>query len=383
MDFSISDEVKTLRASVRRFVEEELIPLEPGHRDLDGPEPGERSRLEGKVKDLGLWALDVPKEHGGRGLNNVASYLLREETSRTFVPSTFSPSLFGLDQHPLLHHCDEGQREQFLAPVVRGEKRTAFLLTGPAGGSDPANASTSAARTNGHWTLNGRNVLAVNAKKADFVQVFAVTDADAGIGGRLTCFLVQTASPGFRVERAIPMLLPVNACEVVFENCEVPDASILGGLGRGFELAQELFTANGGRCGPVSLGIAERCQAMAVSFARSRVSFGEPIGNRQAVQFMLADSAMEMHASRVLAYECAGKLDRGEDVRKEASVVKFFSTEMVGRVADRAMQIHGSLGLCTDLPLERFWREVRALRIAHGTNEIHRLQVAEELIGTY
>lgn len=382
MDFTIPDEVNVLRASVRSFVEEELMPLELRLHDSDEPEPEERRRLEEKVKARDLWALDVPKEYGGRGFNTVASYLLREETSRTYVPSVFSSaSLFGLDQHPLLYHCNDGQRGPFLVPVVRGEKRTAFLLTGPAGGSDLANMVTNAVKRNGRWVLTGRNLFATDANKADFVQAFAITDRDGGIESGITCFLVEKDSPGFRVERVIPMLLPHNACEVVFEECEVPEDSILGGLGRGFDLAQELLTVYGGRCGPVSLGIAERCQAMAMEFARRRMSFGERIGNRQAVQFMLADSAMEMHAARVLTYECAGKMDRAEDVRKEASIVKFFSTEMVGRVVDRSIQIHGSLGLSRELPLERFYREVRGLRMAQGTNEIHRMLAAEELLG--
>lgn len=382
MDFAIPDEIKVFRASVRAFVEEELIPLEPRLHDLDEPEPEERRRIEKKVKSLGLWALDIPMEYGGGGLSAVASYLLREESSKTYVPSIFSSvSLFGLDQHPLLYHCDKGQSERFLGPVIRGEKRTALLLSGPAGGSDLANTVTTAVKRNGCWVLNGRNVFAIDANKADFVQVFAMTDRGKAIENALTCFLVERGSPGFQVNRVVPMLLPNNACEVIFEECEAPEAHILGGEGRGFDLAQELLTVYGGRCGPVSLGIAERCQGMAIDFAKHRASFGERIGNRQAIQFMLADSAMEMLAARVLTYECAGKIDRVEDVRKEASVVKFFSTEMVGRVVDRAIQMHGAIGLSKELPLERFYREVRGLRIAHGTNEAHRMLVAEELMG--
>ncbi|MCL5959937.1 MAG: acyl-CoA/acyl-ACP dehydrogenase [Chloroflexi bacterium] len=382
MDLAIPDDIISLRASLGHFVEEELIPLEPKLQDLEEPDPEERSRLVAKVKAQGLWALDMPTKYGGGGVNTVGSFLFREEASRTYVPSALSSiSLFGLDQHPIVRHCSEAQIDEFLAPVVRGEKRTAYLLTGPAGGSDLSNISTSATRQDGRWILSGQNVFATDANKADFVQVFATTDKDAGIEKAITCFLVDTSSPGFRVERVAQMLLPNNACEVILEECEVPEDRVLGGLGQGSALSQELLTVYGARCGPVSLGIGRRCQEMAMAFAKRRMSFGERIGNRQSIQLMLADSAIEMHAARVLTYECAGKMDRGEDVRKEASIVKFFSTEMVGRVVDRAVQIHGSLGLSKDLPLERFYRDVRALRIAHGGNEIHRKLVAEDILG--
>lgn len=381
MDARIPEPIKALQDAARSFVREELIPLEREFQDVDEPGTEVRQALVKKVKERSLWALDVPQEHGGGGLSALGSLLLREEASRTHVPSPFTPSIFGLEYSPVLRLCRGQQEERFLRPLIEGQKRATFLFAEGKGGSDPNNIATKAVKNGASWTLDGAKAFTIGAQKADFALVFAITDEQKELSQRFTCFLVEKGTPGFKIARTVPMLPPHLAAELSLENCQVPDENILGEMGMGFELAQQAISHWEGQAGAICLGIASRCQEMALRFSQERMTFGQPIAHRQAIQFMLSDNSIDTQASRVLVFNYAVKMDAGEDAREACSMAKVFASEMVGRVVDRTIQIHGSLGLSRELPLERFYREARCLKIMAMTTEIHRMLLARELLG--
>lgn len=381
MDAIIPEPIKALQGAVGSFVKEQLIPLEKQFQDEDEPGKEARLGLETKVKEQALWALDVPQEFGGSGISTLGSLLIREEASSTHVPSPFTPSIFGLEYSPILRLCRGRQVEEFLRPLIAGEKRATFLFAEGKGGSDPGTIATKAVRQGDGWAINGTKAFTLGAQKADFALVFAVTDEEKDLPRRLTCFLVGHDTPGFKIARSILILPPHEAAECAFENCVVPDENILGETGLGFDLAKQAISHWEGQGGAISLGIATRCQEMALKFSQGRVTFGQPIAHRQAIQFMLSDNAIDIQVARTLVFNYAVKMDAGEEAGGACSMAKVFASEMVGRVIDRTIQIHGSMGLSRELPLERFQREARALRIGAMTTEIHRMLLARELLG--
>jgi acyl-CoA dehydrogenase len=388
MDFALSPELYDLRQLVRAFIQTEVIPLEPLENEEDGL-PAERlAEVRRKARLAGLWAPQLPREYGGLGLDTSGMCVVFEEAGR---------SLLG----PLALHCaapDEGnmhlllraatpqQRQRYLEPLARGEIRSCFAMTEPVpgAGSDPTMIQTRARQHGDRWIINGRKWFTTGARGAAFVIVAAVTDPNVPAKQGVTLFLVDAGTPGYEIVRAIPTMTggPGGHCEVTFHDCAVPDAQILSGLGEGFKLMQV-------RLGPARLthcmrwlGAAARAQEIAVDYARKRQAFGKLLAEHQAVQWMLADSAIEMHASRLMVQEAAWKLDRGDEARQETSICKVFVAEAVGRVIDRAIQICGALGISRDLVLERFYREVRAFRIYDGPSEVHRMVIARQELRT-
>jgi acyl-CoA dehydrogenase len=375
MDFELPEELKILKETVRRFVDKELIPLERHYRpEGEGPMPEHLLKpLQEKVKAMGLWMLDVPEEYGGAGLGLLARCVIQEQISRSAALPFRHQELFGPEVRPVLFHCNEEQKERFLKPVLRGEKRVCFAQTEPDAGSDPASMRTRAIRDGDDFVLNGTKRFITGAGHADYAQVMAVTDPEKRARGGITCFIVDMKSPGVILERQWPTMMGDAPWQIVFDNVRVPAANVIGKIGEGFSLAQKWIQE--GRIkghGARPLGIAARALEM--------MTFGRPLAERQAVQFMIADSAMELHACRLMVYECAWRHDRGEDVRHLSYMVKIMATEMCSRVVDRAIQIHGGVGLTKDLPLEWWYRQVRSIRITEGATEVLRWRLAQHLL---
>jgi acyl-CoA dehydrogenase len=342
---------------------------------------GVMKSLQEKAKALGFWQLDVPQKYGGAGLDLLTRCVIMEEVARTVALPFRNNELFGPEVRAVLYHCNDDQKERFLFPVLRGEKRVCFAQTEPDAGSDPANMRTRAIQDGDHYVLNGTKRFITGAGRADYGQVMAITDPEKRARGGITCFIVDMKSPGVTLERQWPTMMGDSPWQINFDNARVPGTNIIGDLGRGFSLAQKWIQEGRIRGhGARPLGIAQRAIDMMIDYAQNRVTFGRPIAERQGVQFMIADSMMELHAARLMVYDCAWRHDQGEDVRNLSYMVKIMATEMVGRVVDRAIQVHGGVGLTKDLPLEWWYRQVRSIRVTEGASEVLRWRLAQNLI---
>lgn len=381
MDFELPRDVKMLQGLVRKFVEQELIPIEMRVNEGESISDEILKPLQEKVKQLGLWHIDVPKEFGGLGMGLLALCVVQEEISKTKALPFRQNELFGPNVGPILYHCNAEQRERFLYPVLRGELRVCFAQTEPDSGADPASMRTRAVRQGDYYILNGSKRFITGAGEADYAQVICVTDPEKRARGGISCLMVDMKAPGVRLVRKWPTMMGDEPWEINFDNVRVPVENRIGEEGQGFELAQKWLTVgrvrgHGARC----VGIAQRALEMAMDYAKQRVTFGQPLAERQAIQFMIADSAMELRAARLMVYETAWKYDRGLDTRDDSYMTKIFCTEMATRVVDRAIQIHGGIGLTKELPLEYWYRQIRSIRITEGATEVLRWRLARNLL---
>jgi acyl-CoA dehydrogenase len=384
MDFEPTEQQKIIVDQIRRFVREEIVPLED-KLDPDAGElpPDDFARLKAKVQEMGFWGLDVPIEYGGPGVDLITRTLIAIEMSQhragLYVPCYGVFGTMGLAQ---LYEATDEQKERYLKPVLRGEKRGFFGLTEPSGGSDPARAiQTRAVRDGDDWVINGSKVFISGADKADFGLVFARTDPGKGRNG-VTCFLVDTDMPGFFVRRIVHTLRSANyATELQFEDLRVPHKNVLGEVNRGFAIANDRLSRQRIPYAAACIGIAVRAQEMAIAYAKERETFGAPLATRQLIQSMIIDNELDIRTSRWMTLEAAHKAERGEPFRMEAAMAKLLATEAGGRVVDRTMQIHGGYGMTKDLPLERWYREMRIRRVGEGPNEVQRLIIARDLLG--
>lgn len=388
MDFELSAEDGDLVASFRSFLEREVRPVDERFRlELQGDDLTDEMRDEGRrlrraSAALGFYAAHMPESVGGMGLASLATTLLVEAAATTGL--RFASFVLGPPNpeapNPILMDLREPLRARVVEPLVRGETTMCFALTEPDAGSD-AQAITTSARPDGDdWVLDGRKTFITNAANADVAVVFAVTDREKRAAGGITAFLVERGTPGFSIgKRQRTLAGDTNQGELVFDSCRVAGDHVIGDVGFGFQSAMRFLNAGRAYIGAMCVGIAEHLVRISAEYARERTAFGRPIGKYQAVQWMLADSALEVHAARLMTYHLAWLVDRGEYPIRESSMVKLNNTEMVNRVADRAVQIHGGTGLLAEGPVERIFRWVRMLRIVEGTSEIQRVIIARSL----
>jgi alkylation response protein AidB-like acyl-CoA dehydrogenase len=383
MDFAVPEEVEILKQTLGRFVTEEVIPLER-ENDLtwDVAPPKElRKQVRLRSKELGLYGLDMPEEVGGGGIPFSGRCLLEMEAH--FHDTVFFDDLLGGISGPtsVLLACTEGQREQYLYPVVKGEITTCFALSEPDAGSDATSLQMRADEKDGAYLLNGTKNIITNAVQADFAMTFAVTDEKLGARGGITCFLVDKESPGFSVGRSHNCMgFTGFQGELVFQDCRVPAENILGQEGYGLLLALDWINANRVKTGAMAVGIARRLLKMSAQYAKQRTQFGSPIATYQAIQCKLADMATELFAAENMVCRAAWMRDQGMDIRKEAAMTKLYCSEMVNRAAYEAIQIHGGVGCLQETNVERVYRAVRVLTILEGTSEMQRLTIARRLL---
>ncbi len=376
---ALPEELEMVRRQVRRFVDTELIPLES--QGVLGEDT--KARLRDAAKEAGLWQAEIPEALGGGGLDMMGRAVFWEEISRSAAIPPRDFSVFGPMVGPLLLGLQGEQREEFLLPVLRGEKTACFAQTEPDAGSDPGAMRTRAVRDGADYVITGVKRWITDAKKAGFAQLMAITDPDAGARG-ISCFLVDMDAPGVRVTAQYDTMMGDRPCEIVFDAVRVPARNLVGREGDGFRLGQRWITD--GRIlrhGARSCGVAERCLELMCGYAKQRHTFGEPLANRQGVQFMIADTYAELQGVRAMVHTAAKRAQAGEDARLESWVAKTYGTEMGFRAADRCMQIHGGLGLSTDLPIERMWREQRSFIITEGAAEVMRSTIARRVIDAY
>lgn len=383
MDFNLPEELQMLKETVRRFVDKEIIPIEMHCRQGNQVNPEIRERLERKTREMGLWLIDVPKEYGGAGLGLLARVIIWEEMGRTVAIPARDQGIFGPWVNPILYALNEGQKQRYFYPVLRGEKLTCLAQTEPDAGSDPGSIKTRAVRQGDYYIINGTKRFISQAAKADFAQVMAVTDPAKGSRGGMSCLLVDMDIPGCRITTKYKTMMGDEPCEVVFEDCKVPAANLVGKEGEGFLLGQKWLGVGRLRQAARALGVAERCIEMGARYAKQRVTFGKPLSERQAIQWKLADSFMELHASRLMVYHAAWNYDQGEDIRNEAYMAKVFVNEMSFRVVDCVLQIHGGIGLTTDLPLHQWFLDQRSMLITEGPVEVMRMAIARHVLKKY
>jgi len=376
MDFQLPEELAILKQTVRRFVDKEMIPLEGKSLEGGKIKPEIKAALDAKAQALGLWLIDVPQEFGGQGLGLLARSVVWEELGRTVALPTRGVSITGPDVRPILYALSDDMKEKYLYPVIRGEKRCCFAQTEPDAGSDPGSMRTTAVRDGDSYLINGVKRFITGADEADFAQVMAATDREKGSRGGISCFLVDMDTPGIRLTTQYRTFTEEAPWEIVFEDVVVPANHLVGEEGGGFRLAQQWLGVGRVKQAARALGVTERCLEMGAAYAKQRITFGQPLADRQAIQWMLADAAIAVHGARLMVYQAASRMDEGGDARLEAYMTKLYCTEMAWRAADDCLQIHGGIGLTTDLPVERIWRDQRSHMITEGTPEIMRMVIA-------
>ncbi|WIW89450.1 acyl-CoA dehydrogenase family protein [Sphingobium sp. V4] len=382
-EMALTEEQEMIVDLVRKFVASELLPLEPAvlAREAEGNHwsllPEESEHLIARAKDLGLWGLDAPEEFGGYNLPATVMARVQEELGRTMVPFTFPPDSPNLVM--LARHGTEKQKQKYLTPYIEGKTVSAICISEPGAGGDPAMMTTKAVQDGDDFVLNGRKIWISRAPIADFT----IAMARVGDGKRhegITAFIIDKDTPGYIVEREIKMLGGFRTYEVVLEDCRVPATQVLGSVGKGFAAMQDRLVSRRIEMVAISIGMADRALKMLIEHAKERITFGQALADRQAVQWWIADGYTKIHACRLMLEDAAAKADRGEDVRTEASMLKIVATELAQEVIDNAIQAFGALGLTKDLPLQLMYQRARVMRIYEGPSEVHRMTLAKRLL---
>jgi len=373
VDFSLTDEERQIRDTVRDFIQREVMPLEPEVlRNERAGRPGvERAvirELQLKARRSGFWGVLTPEEYGGMDLGPVMAAIIAMETGRTFVPFQF-----GGAADNILYFANDEQKQRYLIPTIEGERISCFAITEPGAGSDARSIRSSARRDGGDFVINGEKTFITNGNEADFVMVFAVVP-DKGV----TCFLVDR-DMGWKSE-PIPTMGEWGPASLVFDEVRVPADSVLGEVGGGFDLAMAWIRRGRFMIPARAVGSAERLLQMAIDYAKIRHSMGQPIAGYQAIQWQIADSQVEIESAKWLTLYAAWREQQGLDGRHAASIAKLNGAVMANNVVDRVLQIHGGMGYTKELPIERWYRELRLLRIYEGTDEIQRRTIARNLL---
>ncbi len=380
MHFGLSEEQNMIVKTVRSFVEKEIYPYE-AMVERTGQVPHELGEeIKQKVIDLGFYACNFPEEVGGAGLSHLDFTLVERELGRGSMALTH---FFGRPQN-ILMACEGEQREKYLLPAVRGERMDALAMTEPDAGSDVRGMKCSAQRDGGDWVVNGSKHFISGAEHADFFIVFVATGVDETPKGpkkRITCFLVDRGTPGFEVRDGYASVSHRGYKNYVlyFDNCRLPDAQVLGEVDGGFAVMNTWLYATRLTVAAFCVGRARRCFDHALSYAAERKQFGQQIAKFQGVSFQIADMITEIDAADWLTLSGAWRLDEGLEANREIASAKLYASEMLARVTDATLQIHGGMGLMDDFPIERFWRDARVERIWDGTSEIQRHIISRDL----
>jgi len=380
MNFGLTPEQEMIVTTVRDFVETEIYPHET-EVERKGEVPADLAAdLRRKVLEMGFWACNFPEEVGGGGLNHLEFTLVERELGRGSMALTH---FFGRPQN-ILMACEGEQRERYLLPAVRGERMDALAMTEPDAGSDVRGMKCTAQRDGGDWVVNGTKHFISGADHADFFIVFVATGVDDTPHGpkkRITCFLVDRGHPGFTVRDGYNSVSHrgYKNCILEFDDCRLPAGQVLGEVDGGFEVMNTWLYATRLTVAAFSVGRARRCFDLAVDYAAERRQFGQQIAKFQGVSFQVADMVTEIDAADWLTLAAAWRLDQGLPANREIASAKLYASEMLARVTDATLQIHGGMGLMDDLPVERFWRDARVERIWDGTSEIQRHIIGREI----
>ncbi|MCU1673667.1 MAG: acyl-CoA dehydrogenase [Frankiales bacterium] len=377
--WEMSDELKGLQRVARDFVQKEIRPVEETLPfDAFKLPPDVLAAASKKARQAGIWCIASPAQYGGSEMSLLEQVIVAEEASQcrmgAYVPAG---GAFGWDPPNVVYRGTEEQIQKYAVPTIASGGKTFVAISEPSGGSDPARSiQTTAVRDGDHYVLNGTKVWISAANYSDWGVVFARTSA--GRNG-VSCFIVEKDTPGLSM-KLIPVIRSWYPCELSFEDCRVPVENLIGDEGRGFALAQQWLVHGRVPYAAATLGIASAALELAIDYAKNREVFGSKLADKQAIQWMVADSEIEIRASRGLVYNAAWKADMGQDFKLEASIAKVSATETAGRVVDRCIQVLGGMGVAKELPLERWYREMRIKRIGEGPSEVHRMVVARQLL---
>jgi len=377
MNFDLTHEQRMLVQTIRDFIAAELFPLEKEVEESGRLDPEKAREIQQKSIKLGLYALNVPESFGGGGLSTLDWMLAEEQFGHT--TDILVRRAFG-NIYDLLFKGTQEQVERWLLPSVLGERVFSIAFTEPEAGSDAAAITTRAVRSETGWTINGRKHFISDGEFSDFFIITAKTDPETEYG--ISTFIIDKETPGLIVGRDQPMmgLRGTSHVELFFDDLKLGPEAILGMEGEGFKLALEtLGRVRLAQIGARAVGKATRILDLTAGYARQRSQFGKSIDNFQAIQQMLADSAIEINSTRLALLQTAWEADRGRNVSARISMIKVQAAETLCRVADRAVQIYGGLGYCRDLPIERYYRDARIYRIYDGTSEIHRTVIARAI----
>ena len=381
MPFHLTDEQEMIVSTVRSFVENEIYPHEEEVERTGEVPPEIAERIKQKTIDLGFYACNFPESVGGAGLSHLEFALVERELGRGSMALNH---FFGRPQN-ILMACEGEQIERYLLPSVRGERMDALAMTEPDAGSDVRGMKCFARRDGGDWVVNGTKHFISGADHADFIIVFIATgedDTPKGPKKRITAFLVDRGHPGFTIRHGYNSVSHRGYKNMVleFDDCRLPDAQVLGEVDGGFAVMNEWLYATRITVATMCVGRARRAFDIALQYAADRKQFGQQIGKFQGVSFQIADMITEIDAADLLTLSAAERLDRGLPANREIASAKVYASEMLARVTDAAIQIHGGMGLMDDLPLARFWRDARVERIWDGTSEIQRHIISRDLL---
>jgi alkylation response protein AidB-like acyl-CoA dehydrogenase len=378
MDFLLQEEHHQVRETARKFADEVVAPRA---RELDEREEFPTEIVK-QMGELGFMGLPYPEKYGGAGLDMLAYAIAVEEIARACGSTAITLAAHvSLGCGPVAQNGTEEQKLKFLTPMAKGEAIGAFGLTEPNAGSDAAGTETRAEKVKSGWRVNGSKIYITNGSVAKYVTFTARTEPGKSTKG-ISAFIMETSTPGFKVgKREKKMgLRGSDTVAISFEDCLVPEENLIGDPTTGFKTFMRTLTGGRISIGALALGLAQGAYEHSLRYAKQRHQFGQPIANFQAIQFMLADMAVRIEAARLLVYRAAKLKDEGKEHVKEAAIAKLFASEAGNWVTDKAIQIHGGIGYCRDIPVERMHRDVKLMEIGEGTSEIQRLVIAREIL---
>lgn len=379
--WSLPDEYVMLADTVRRFMEREVRPAEDKlEHDATSLPQDELARLQGMARDMGVWCNQSPAEYGGAGLNLLGQCVVAEEAAKCRMGLYFpAAGAFGQDPPKVIFRGTKAQIDKYGVSAIANGAKTFVAISEAGGGSDPARSiATRAERVGDRYIVNGSKMWISGVDKGAWGVLYARTGAGGDRAG-ITAFIIDPKRPGMSLKK-IGLMRAYQPFEIHFENYEIPVEDRLGDEGAGFSIAEEWLVHARVPYAAASIGVAQAALDLAIEWARQRKTFGSLLSDKQAIQWMIADSEMDLQASRLLVYRAAWNGDLGRDIKIDASMAKVFATEAAGRVVDRCMQIFGGMGMTHELPLERWYRELRIRRVGEGPSEVQRMVIARDLL---